>query len=138
VHKATSCLISCIDFRIQESIFDWLKQTHNLGKTDVIEVAGSSRDLVKPLKEADKEELLRNINISVQLHAPENIFVMDHQDCGGYAQDNTILPGLSAEEDLQKHIIYLQKAKTLLQKEFPTKKIKTLYVTLSGEITEIS
>ena len=77
--KAKNCVISCIDFRIQKYIYKWLKDTHNLGKSDLIEIAGSSRDIVKPLKPHHKEDLLRNIQVSVELHNPENIIIFDQR-----------------------------------------------------------
>lgn len=135
--NAKNCIISCIDFRIQETFYDWLKDTHNLGKSDIIEIAGSTRDIVKPLNEDDKEEILRNIDLSVKLHDPENIILIDHQDCGGYAQDNTISKNLSLEEDKKLHSLFLKQAETILQNLYPNKNVKKLYISLAGDITQV-
>lgn len=135
--KAKNCIISCIDFRIQEAFFDWLKESHKLGVSDIIEVAGSTRDIAKPIKLEDKDELLRNIEISVVLHNPENIILVDHQDCGGYAQDNTIPKGLEFERDLKEHMVFAKIAKKELKEKFPKKVIKNFYIGLNNKIVEI-
>lgn len=135
--RAKNCIISCIDYRIQDSFFKWLKKTHKLGGSDIIELAGSSRDLVKPLKPADKKELLRNIELSVKLHDPDKIIVLDHQDCGGYAQDNTIQSGLKVKEDLVHHTKYLHTAVEILRQKYPTKEVQALYITLRGSVKKV-
>lgn len=137
MHKAKNCIIFCIDFRFQKTFFEWLSETHNLGQSDIIEVAGSSRDLAKPLKPEDRDELLRNIKISVELHNPENILIVDHQDCGGYAQDGTIPPNLSLEEDQKKHEEYARKAVEVLRADFPDKKVLVYYITLAGNVEKL-
>lgn len=137
MHKAKNCLVTCIDYRIQKALFEWLEKKHKLGNTDIIEIAGSSRDLVKPINQADESELLKNIQLSVSLHNPDNIIVLDHQDCGGYAQDNTISAGLPLDTDLAKHTKYLKKTKKILLDLFPDKNIKTMYVSLAGKVIDV-
>ncbi|MBP7927921.1 hypothetical protein KAZ57_02130 [Patescibacteria group bacterium] len=137
VIKAKNCIVSCIDFRIQKYIYKWLKETHNLDKSDLIEVAGSSRDIVKPLRPHHKEDLLRNIQVSIELHDPDNIIVFDHQDCGGYAHDNTIKHGLSVEQDEKQHRHFSEIAYRELTKIFPDRKIYTYYVSLRGHVVKV-
>lgn len=135
--KAKNCIVCCIDFRIQQAFYDWLNKTHNLGTSDIIELAGSTRDLVKPHKKQDQEELLRNIGVSVALHNPDNIILIDHQDCSGYAKDNTIPRGLSLEKDFAQHRIFSGLALEMLKKLFPRKKIYSYYITLEHKIIQI-
>jgi carbonic anhydrase len=137
MHKAKACIILCIDFRFQVETQHWLEIHGYLGESDEIVVAGASRDLVVPLEPFHKESLLRQIELSVKLHDPEEIVIIDHQDCGGYAQDGTIPAGLSLDDDKMKHIEYAEKVKQILHEKFPNKNIKTFYVKLDGGIDEI-
>lgn len=128
----------CMDFRFQKNIQHWLEEEGYLGASDEVIVAGASRDLVKPLEEFHKDALLRQIELSVKLHDPDEIVVIDHQDCGGYAQDGTIESGLELEEDRKQHIEYANQAKVVLEEKFPGKKIRMMYATMEGEINELT
>jgi len=118
MHKAKACILSCIDFRFQEQIHNWLEENGYMGKSDLIDVAGASRDLVAPIKENHKKALMREIELSVNLHDPDEIIIIDHQDCGGYAQDGTIPSGLSKKEDIEMHLPYIEDLDLILAKKF--------------------
>ena len=137
MHKAKNCIITCIDFRLQNAHSDFIKSHDLLGESDIISLAGCSRDLVKPLEGWHKESLLRQIELSIKLHNPDTIVVLDHQDCGGYAQDGTINQGLPLEEDLVEHARWAKVAKDLLREIYPTKNVEVYFVRLDGKVEEI-
>lgn len=136
MHKAKACVLMCMDFRLQKTTQKWLEDRGYLGNCDEVIVAGASRDLVRPLEDFHKKALLRQIELSVKLHDPDEIVVIDHQDCGGYAQDNTIASGIEKHEDKKSHFEFAKEAKELLEKTFPGKKIVTVYAPLSGMIED--
>mgnify|MGYP003729592339 CR=1 FL=1 len=137
MHKAKACVLICMDFRFQKQIQKWLEKSGYLGVCDEIIVAGASRDLVKPIETFHKDALLRQIELSVKLHDPDEILIIDHQDCGGYAQDKTIPSGLSEEKDRREHIKFAIQAKNLLSSKFPEKIIKNYYAKLDGSIEKL-
>lgn len=137
MHKAKACILLCMDFRFQKLIQDWLSKNGYLGKCDEVVVAGASRDLVKPIEPFHKEALIRQLELSVKLHDPDEIIIIDHQDCGGYAQDETIEKGLSLKDDKKKHEFFSKETRNLLLKKFPGKIIRTFYATLDGVILEL-
>lgn len=126
-----------MDFRFQSGIQKWLKSEGYLGSSDEIIIAGASRDLVFPLEPFHKESLLRQIELSVKLHDPDEIIIIDHQDCGGYAQDDTIPSGLTEKEDKLMHSGFAKIAKRLLEEKFRGKKITTLYAPMEGDIVSL-
>jgi carbonic anhydrase len=138
MHKANNCVITCIDFRLQKAYTEFLESHNMVGESDIISVAGCSRDIVKPLENWHRDSILRQLELSVKLHDPDNIVLLDHQDCGGYAQDNTIAQGLSIEEDKKAHAEWGQKAKNLLKERFPYKDVQVYYVQLDGKVEELS
>lgn len=138
MQKAKLLIISCIDFRFQDYVFNWLKDNQYLGHCDLYSIAGCSRDLVKPLDATHKENFLRNVGISVKLHDPDEIIILDHQDCGGYAQDDTIPSMLEKEKDIDRHKEFAQKARTILSEIYPSLEIKTMYIGLDGEVQDLS
>lgn len=138
MHKAKNCIITCIDFRLQKAYSDFIESRNMLDESDIISLAGCSRDLVKPLENWHKTSLLRQIELSVKLHDPDNIMLLDHQDCGGYAQDDTIAQGLPIEKDKKAHTRWKNKAKNILEKKFPGKNIGVYFVHLDGRVDDIS
>jgi hypothetical protein len=126
-----------MDFRFQKSVQTWLKERGYLGSCDEVIVAGASRDIVKPIEPAHKDYLMRQIDLSVKLHNPDEIVIIDHQDCGGYAQDETIRSGLETQEDRDSHCKYASEAKVILKEKYPKKEIKTFYAKLGGGVEEI-
>jgi len=137
MHKAKNCVVTCIDFRLQKAYADVIASKGWLGESDVVSIAGCSRDLVKPLSEFHKASLLRQLELSIKLHDADTIIFLDHQDCGGYAQDGTIPQGLELDEDKKQHIGYANKVKELIHDLFPTKEVKVYFVRLDGQTKEI-
>lgn len=138
MHKAKNCIVTCMDFRLQKAYADFIAFKGWLGSSDLISVAGCSRDLVKPINELHKTLLLRQIELSIKLHDSDTIIFLDHQDCGGYAQDGTIPQGLELDEDKKQHIDYANKVKKLIHELFPTKGVKVYFVQLDGKVEEIA
>jgi len=137
MHKAKNCVVTCIDFRLQKAYADVIASKGWLGESDVVSVAGCSRDLVKPLSDFHKASLLRQIELSIKLHDSDTIIFLDHQDCGGYAQDGTIPQGLELNDDKKQHADYANKVKELINNLFPAKEVKVYFVQLDGEAEEL-
>ncbi len=137
MHKAKAVAILCMDFRFQEKIQNWLKDNGYLGHTDEISIAGASRDFITPVEDWHKDYVNLQLELSVKLHDPDEILIFDHQDCGGYAQDDTIPSGLDYEEDKKRHIEYATKVKELLEQKYPNKTIKMMYVPFDKPIEQL-
>lgn len=137
MHKAKACVITCMDFRFQDKIQGFIKEQGWLGECDEIILAGASRDIVKPLETFHKDSIMRQIALSVKLHNPDEIIIIDHQDCGGYAQDQTIPGGLETEKDQAEHKIYAEQTLDLLTKVYPDKKISIYFATFSGDFVKL-
>ena len=123
-----------MDFRFHKTLQHWLETNGYLGKIDEIAIAGASHDIVSPQKPFHKDALMRQIDLSIKLHDPEEIIICDHEDCGGYK--DLIPDGTTREEDIKKHKEYLKQAREILKELYPDKKIKTFYLTLDKEIKE--
>lgn len=136
-HKAKAVVITCMDFRFQNAVRKYMKKKNLLGHSDRIVVAGGSRDFIIPVKEQHKDYVWTQLNLSLELHNPTKIIIIDHQDCGGYAQDGLIPKGLILSKDKRKHISMLKKLKRVILKKFPKKKVKFVYLGLDDSIEEL-
>lgn len=132
MHKAKAIVIGCIDFRFRGAIDKFL-QTQEFGDSyDLINIAGGSRDFISPVETADGQYVWKQLELSLKLHEPDMIVFIDHQDCGGYAQDGTIPGGLVLQEDMDKHKEFLQKLQIIVAGKYPGKILKAFHADLEG------
>lgn len=103
----------------------------------MISVAGCSRDFIFPVDPIDEKYVWKELGLSVKLHDPDKIIFIDHQDCGGYAQDSTIPSGLEKEKDAEEHKKYFEKLKQKLQENYPDKEFQFFHAALDGGVDEV-
>ena len=128
MHKAQALLLSCIDFRFQKMMGDFMEvDEHALKSFDRVALAGGVKQLIHPDNKAIKDFILGQINISIKLHDPEAIYLMNHEDCGAYGANNSFAVH---QEDLLATV-------KLLSQIYPQKKFRLLIATFNG-IREIS
>lgn len=137
MHKARACIITCIDHRFHDRIVAFLKEKGYHGCSDKIIIAGGSRDFIVPVEESDGKYVWKQLGLSIKLHDPDEIVIMDHQDCGGYAQDGTIPAGLEVEEDKKRHRGFCKKFQKEIKKKYPKVKTSFYYIPMHGVIEQI-
>ncbi|MBI5306025.1 hypothetical protein HZB04_00305 [Candidatus Wolfebacteria bacterium] len=112
--KKISIVVFCIDYRFWPQALPLLKKKY--GDFDLIEMAGSSKNLISPLEKEDKITLLENIEISMRLHNPQKLILTNHIDCGAYGGSKNFK---SRKEEIKFHREELKKAKKIILKKFP-------------------
>jgi len=129
--KCDACLVTCEDYRLHRRPDgrDLIgKFVMGLGcDCDVITRAGSVQDLVRPQGDADRS-LLRDLRISIEKHGVRTIYLINHENCGAYAD----LTFESREDELAYHLKDLEHAARTVQKAFPQVRI----VPLLAELTD--
>lgn len=131
-------VLSCIDFRILESERYFLS-LQNLGNQyDWTALAGASLALSGFPHKADADAFWDQLELSYQLHQIQKVIILDHQDCGAYA--NKIDPALSQdpEREQQVHTDYLSRAYWAIRKRYPELNIELYFVTLDAQVKPIS
>jgi hypothetical protein len=78
-----TCL-NCMDGRAQLPVLHWIKETHKVDFVDVITEAGMDAVLAN---QDDIHEILRSIDISVNINCSKKLFVVGHHDCRGNPVD---------------------------------------------------
>lgn len=115
-HKCKTLLIRCMDFRLNDEIKRWTKESDLFkGGFDVISVAGAGKSLADGSEEI-KNNFLGNIAVSVDLHQAEKVIIFHHSDCGAYAKSYNFS---SPEEEKKKQIEDMKKAKQIILKKYP-------------------
>ena len=99
-HKAEAIIITCIDFRLQEAINNWISQNFAPKTFDRVALAGGVKNL---------DIILNQIEIAYRLHHIKKVILINHEDCGAYGKEGT-------EE---KHTEDLKTAKQKILSRFP-------------------
>ena len=76
-----TCL-NCMDGRVQLPAISWLKEKYDAKYVDMITAAGMDGYISRHGKCPD--EILERIDISVNKHGSNQIFIVGHHDCGGH------------------------------------------------------
>jgi carbonic anhydrase len=111
-----------MDFRFGSELKNWLEQNDLMNNCDIVSLAGAAKNLVSPAADADRELVLRQIEISKRLHHISEVILMNHTDCGAYG-GRAAFPDRDAEN--AKHHDDLAAAKKLVLEKFPDLAVKT-------------
>jgi carbonic anhydrase len=83
VDVRATCL-NCMDGRVQLPVLHWIKEQHKVDFVDVITEAGMDSVLAN---QDDIHEILKSIDISVNINKSTRLFVVGHFDCRGNPVD---------------------------------------------------
>lgn len=122
-HTCRSLILHCMDFRFGSAIKKHLEENGLLDNCDIVSLAGAAKNLVSPTNDAERELVLRQIEISKRLHHISEVILLNHTDCGAYG-GRGVFTDRAAED--AKHISDLAEAKRIVLEKFPGLAIKTL------------
>lgn len=117
-HSCDVLIVTCIDFRFQKHIENWLSQHVGAGNYDRVAWAGGV---------FDSTGVMRQVDISVRLHNIKKLILMNHEDCGVYGEAGTF----------ERHAKDLREFKQKILKQYPKLKDELYYVHLEGEFERI-
>jgi carbonic anhydrase len=129
-HHCEAALVCCEDFRLHhrpdgsDVVSEFLSALNV--NCDVISRAGAIQDLVRPRQGFDGE-LIRDLDVSANLHQVADIYLMNHEDCGAYG---AFFSFGSRAEEIAQHLTDLAAARRLLQERYPNIRIHTLFAEL--------
>lgn len=83
--RATS--LHCMDGRVQLPVLNWIKLHAPIDFVDVITEAGMDGVLAK---QENIDEIVRSINVSVNINKSKTLFVVGHYDCRGNPVDEKV------------------------------------------------
>lgn len=126
-HTCQAAIIHCIDFRLQKDLKSFLVSLDLLGDCDVISIAGAIKSLAQGTPE-EQAFVLKQVDVSVKLHAIQEVYLINHTDCGAYGGRNAFD---SAEAERAAHLNDLRKAKELILSQHPSLKVELLLARLN-------
>ncbi|MFH1535891.1 MAG: carbonic anhydrase [Patescibacteria group bacterium] len=117
-HTCEAIIVTCIDFRFQPFINDWISKNFEPKTYDRVSWAGSIKD---------QEGILKQIEISHRLHHTKKAVLINHEDCGAYG----------AEGNPERHTHDLKEIKEKIQSQFPDMQTDLYYLHLDGTFEQI-
>lgn len=112
-HNCDVLIVTCIDFRFQKYINDWISKNFRNGTFDRVAIAGGVFDL---------DYVLKQTEISHRLHHIQKVILINHEDCGAYGEAGTA----------EKHSTDLRTAGEEIKQLYPELKIEGYYLHLDG------
>ena len=129
-HNCQNLLLSCMDFRLQTTISNWLKENGYTGDVDIILVPGSCKVLAENQEGCQAGLILDGIRLAYEKHGVRRFILTQHEDCGAYGGQSAFA---SAEAEKIKHLIDLKKAKDLLLAKYQDIAVLMFLVIQVGE-----
>ncbi len=117
-HTCDAIIVSCIDFRFQKYIHEWIEKNMPNKTYDYVGFAGSTKEL---------DTILGQIDISVRLHSIHDVVLLHHEECGAYGPESTP----------ERHATDLRKARETVLKKYPNLHVSLYYIHLDGTFEEI-
>jgi carbonic anhydrase len=124
MHRCDALVIHCIDFRFHEATRDFVWQTLGLKSYDLLTIPGAAKHLTVAGSADRRRGLLEDIGISLELHKPTAIIVINHADCGAYGG---VAAFTSTDAETVVHHAALREAAALLHEQFPNVSIQVAY-----------
>ena len=118
-HECEAAVVTCMDFRLQEHINQWLEDNGLNGNHDRIAFAGGVKEL---------DTIMGQLQLSFKLHDIKRAILINHEDCRGYGEAGTP----------EKHSEDLRNAAVQVEEQLPGVKAQSYYLHLDGTFEEVS
>ncbi len=117
-HNCEVIIVTCIDFRFQAFINEWIASNFQPKTYDRVSWAGGVKD---------SDGILKQIEISHRLHHIKKVVLINHEDCGAYGAEGTP----------EKHAADLNEIKQRIQTQFPDLEVDLYYLHLDSTLENI-
>ncbi len=131
-------LLTCIDPRFQEPVFNYMKSRNMIGKYSQFTFAGAAIGVVAPAFKTWAPAFWDNLAASIQLHHIPKVIVINHRDCGAakiaYGADKVANPQIETET----HKAALMEFKKQLGERQPKLTAELNLIGLDGKVQTFS
>lgn len=119
-HNCQNIVFHCIDFRLINETNDFIK--NNYGECDIVSVAGSGKEIAD-----GNPYLLKQIEISHNLHHSVKVILIHHSDCGAYKGSYQFN---SPQEEKEKQVEDLIKIESIIKEKFGDMSVEKIWAEL--------
>lgn len=119
-HDCQNIVFHCIDFRLINETNDFIK--NNYGECDIVSVARSGQEIAD-----GNPYLLKQIEISHNLHHSVKVILIHHSDCGAYKGSYQFN---SPQEEKEKQVEDLIKIESIIKEKFGDMSVEKIWAEL--------
>ncbi len=123
VHRCNFLIIHCIDFRLGIPIKKFMEEERLLGDCDIFSAAGGVKSLLSPKNDSDRDFILDQINVAINLHGVNEIILLNHTDCGAYKEN---IEFSSFEKECKFHEDEMKRAKAIILKKYSQLRVRMM------------
>jgi hypothetical protein len=138
LHKASTLVVSCVDFRLRDEVATLLNV--NLGLLDdydEIALPGASLGLDAPQYAHCQRTIHDVIDLMKDLHHIQRIILIDHRGCGAFKLIKGEDATSTRAKEYETHKAVLLQVKSQLKTKFPKLEVYTLLMGLDGVVEVI-
>jgi len=126
---ADAVVLCCFDFRINQAVRKFLRR-QRVQSPDMIVIAGGAKTLASPRNDFERDFILEQVRLAIELHRARRMILMSHSDCATYG-------GLAAFQGDPKveaahHKAELKRGVDLLKEKFPDLAVEPYFVNFEG------
>jgi hypothetical protein len=133
-HEAPYLVLTCVDFRLQDEIQQFMAKRGLIDKYDDIVLPGASIGVDNPKKPDWQLTFVESVDALKKLHNTKNVIIMDHRNCGMYNLVYGRDVSKDPKEEYKLHQEHLTNVKNRLKKDHPDLKVELLLMDLDGKV----
>ena len=126
-------VLSCIDPRFQDLVYNHLKKKKLSGKYSAFTIAGAAVGVTHNKFKKWHKTFYDNLATSIRLHKIENLIVINHKDCGAAKIANG-KKEFNTTNEIKIHKNSFLKLKKEIKKRFPKLKLELNLISLENKI----
>jgi len=143
-HDADALILTCIDFRFPHKIVEYMDSLRPKGDPpityDHVILAGASLGVFSGVFPQWANTFWDHLAVSLKLHHIRQVYILDHQDCGGYREFGA-LPGtdevpVGSEMECRVHQHYMDRLAYLIRSTHPNLEVITHLLELPAGVKE--
>lgn len=77
-------MLSCMDLRLIDDLCMFMEGDNLVNRYDQLVFAGSSLGVMQPTHAPWRDVFFQHLDIAVQLHEIQDVYIMEHRNCGAY------------------------------------------------------
>ncbi len=128
-YVADAAVLCCFDQRIRLAVRKFLDK-RGIRKPDMVVIAGGAKTLASPRNDFERDFIVEQFRLSIQLHKTTKAYLMSHSDCATYG--GLAAFGNDQEVEAKHHKEELKRAAELLRSDFPELSVECFFVNFDG------
>lgn len=130
-------LLSCVDYRFQDEIMDFMEKRGALDKYDNVVIAGGSLGVDNVLYPELKKAFMTQLKLMKKMHDIKIVILLDHRDCGMYKLVHTEKHTHDRDSETSLHRYHLNNVRSLILSHYPDITVEMLLMDTDGSVETI-